>query len=219
MRRITDPAELAAYRRSIVQFHATHAQRMLCKTGDAEAFVWTDTESRPRAIAWLGRSMHPYSGNGGHGAAYRFKTAEARAQWVSECFRRATAHAERTAKDRAEKASQRAKPHALQVGDVLRSSWGYDQTNIDYYQVTALIGTTMVEYRKIGAQSEATGHMTGNSVPAPGAFIGPAKRARVSDYGKRDSIKVLSFASAYKMEAVTVAGIACYNPSGWTAYA
>lgn len=218
MRRITDPAELSAYRRRLVP--AIHAQHVKCKTGDAEAYIWSDDQQRLRAIAWLGRSMNPYSGNGARvGGAYWFKTTEKRAAWIAQCFSAAASKSERTAKDRAEKAAQRAKPHALQVGDVLRSSWGYDQTNVDYYQVTALIGSTMVEYRKIGEQSEATGHMTGNSVPAPGAFIGPAKRARVSDYGKRDSIKVLSFASAYKMEAVTVAGIACYNPSGWTAYA
>lgn len=217
MRRITDPAELAAYRRRLVP--AIHAQHVKCKTGDAEAYIWTDDQQRPRAIAWIGRSMHPYSGAAHQGGAYWFKTTEKRAAWIAQCFSAATSQAERTAKNRAEKAAQRAKPHDLQVGDVLRSSWGYDQTNIDYYQVTALIGTTMVEYREIGAQSEATGHMTGNSVPAPGAFVGPVKRARVSDYGKRDSIRVSNCAHAYKMQTVTVAGIVCYNPSGWTAYA
>ena len=28
----------------------------------------------------------------------------------------------------------------LKVGDVLRSSWGYDQTNVDYYEVVELVG-------------------------------------------------------------------------------
>jgi hypothetical protein len=33
----------------------------------------------------------------------------------------------------------------VKVGDIFYSSWGYDQTNIDYYMVTKLIGKTMVE--------------------------------------------------------------------------
>src|SRR6478736_6785039 len=40
---------------------------------------------------------------------------------------------------------RRAKPHGLKVGDVLRASWGYDQTNIDYYEVVKLIGKSMVD--------------------------------------------------------------------------
>lgn len=33
----------------------------------------------------------------------------------------------------------------LQVGTILRCSWGYDQTNVDFYRVEALVGTSMVE--------------------------------------------------------------------------
>ena len=32
----------------------------------------------------------------------------------------------------------------LKVGDYLESSWGYDQTNVDFYKVVALVGKTMV---------------------------------------------------------------------------
>lgn len=40
----------------------------------------------------------------------------------------------------------------LEVGDILTSSWGYDQTNVDFYQVERLAGKTMVEVREIAAQ-------------------------------------------------------------------
>lgn len=46
---------------------------------------------------------------------------------------------------------KRAKPHELKVGDVLRASWGYDQTNIDYYQVLRVIGKSMVEIQEIAS--------------------------------------------------------------------
>lgn len=40
-------------------------------------------------------------------------------------------------------------PSALKLGDILYSSWGYDQTNIDFYQVTRLVGAHTVEIRAI----------------------------------------------------------------------
>jgi hypothetical protein len=43
------------------------------------------------------------------------------------------------------------------LGDILVASWGYDQTNIDYYQVVALVGTTKVRLRKIAARNTGNG--------------------------------------------------------------
>lgn len=28
------------------------------------------------------------------------------------------------------------KPHTLKVGDIITNSWGYDQTNVDWYRIT-----------------------------------------------------------------------------------
>lgn len=39
--------------------------------------------------------------------------------------------------------------HGYQVGDILYASWGYDQTNVDFYQVTRLIGSKMIEIQMI----------------------------------------------------------------------
>lgn len=216
MQRITDPAALAAYRRTMAPATAQHARS---KLGDAEAYTWTDSTGRLLAVAWIGRAMHPYSSGGGRGSVYRFRSVEQRAEWVRECFRRATAHAEGARQARAEKAAKRAAGHALQVGDVLRASWGYDQTNVEYYEVIALVGSTMVEYRKIGWQSEATGDMQGVCVPAPGQYTSAPKRARVSDYGNRDSIKVHSCAVAFRLAPAIVGVVKCYPASQWTAYA
>lgn len=99
-----------------------------------------------------------------------------------------------------------------------RPRGGYEQTNIDYYEVVQLVGFQTIEYRQIAGQSEATGDMQGVSVPAPGHYIGEAKRARVSTYGNRDSIRVSSCAIASKMTAHTVGGVRCYPASSWTAY-
>lgn len=40
----------------------------------------------------------------------------------------------------------------IKVGDVLYTSWGWEQTNIDFYVVTKLIGNCTVEYSPIGSK-------------------------------------------------------------------
>lgn len=103
---------------------------------------------------------------------------------------------------------------------MLRASWGYDQTNIDYYEVTKLVGSQMVEYRQIGCESVTTEFMQGKSVPSPGKYISEPKRARVSDYGNRDSIKAHDSANAYLMKPeILPGGVKVYQASHWTAYA
>lgn len=108
------------------------------------------------------------------------------------------------------------KPRDVEVDDVLRSSWGYDQTNIDYYQVIALIGKSMVELRQIAAINTQLGDMRGESVPDINNFIGqPFKKRCV---GK--SVSLNSFSSASLLEPISVDnGVKVYKPSAWTSYA
>lgn len=213
MKRITDRAELAAYRRTFVPVaNRGTCQHHRSKLGDAEAWTWTDTLGRACTVVFLGRAQKPV-------LFAHYRKAESMRAGVAEMFARAAAWADRNAKAREEKAAARAKPHALVVGDVLRASWGYDQTNIDYYEVTRLIGTQMVEAREISAQSSQDGFLQGESVPHPGAYRSEPKRYRVSDYGARDSIRIASYASATKMYPREVGGVKVYSVSRWTAYA
>ena len=56
--------------------------------------------------------------------------------------------------------------HRLQVGDILHSSWGYDQTNATFYEVVALNGKTQVTVSQIGKRLSDDGS---GAVPAPDA--------------------------------------------------
>lgn len=47
------------------------------------------------------------------------------------------------------KAAKKNFVHTLEVGDILVASWGYEQTNINFYQVTKKAGKTMVEFKAI----------------------------------------------------------------------
>lgn len=153
-----------------------------------------------------------------HDAHYTMRDRAQALQWAGEYMGKQQAAAQRQADQRAENAAKRAAGHKLKPGDVLRCSWGYDQTNIDYYEVTRLIGARMVEIRKIGAESVNSSNMTGECVPRPGHYIGEPMRKAVSDYDGQ-SVRIASYASAHKIEPREVGGVKVYPVDHWTAYA
>lgn len=162
-------------------------------------------------IAYAGKRTKP-------DARYTMRDRAQALQWAGEYMGKLQAAAQRQAERRAEKAAKRAAGHKLKPGDVLRCSWGYDQTNIDYYEVTRLIGKRMVEIRAIGAESVESGGMTGECVPRLGHYIGEPMRKAVSDYDGK-SVRIASYASAHKIEPREVAGVKVYPVDYWTAYA
>ena len=60
----------------------------------------------------------------------------------------------------------------LKPGDIMVMSWGYDQTNINFYQVIEVTGKCTIVIREIkGSRSEEIGFMTARVIPCPGAFV------------------------------------------------
>lgn len=82
-------------------------------------------------------------------------------------------HAKRMEKraERRKEAEERAKEQAatVKVGDVMVASWGYEQTNIDYFEVVAK-ESTLLTIRKIAQTYEYDGWASGVTEPVPGAF-------------------------------------------------
>ncbi|MDR0576110.1 MAG: hypothetical protein LBI87_00860 [Candidatus Accumulibacter sp.] len=110
------------------------------------------------------------------------------------------------------------KSHNLNVGDVLMASWGYEQTNIDYYEVTRLVGRHSVEIREIARQSQGTHWLQGECVPVKGRYVGEPIIKRVRSDGL--SVKIFSWGAwARKKESRIVGGVEVFSPDHWTAYA
>jgi len=83
----------------------------------------------------------------------------------------------------------------MPVGSVLYTSWGWEQTNIDFYQVVARAGQRTVIIREIGrryCKSCAPDAMQDEVLPVRDAFKGPSMRKRVGPYG----VKITSYAHA-----------------------
>ena len=110
-------------------------------------------------------------------------------------------------------------PHDVKIGDVFRCSWGYDQTNIDFYQVTQVKGA-FIHVRPIAQMSEETMSMQGECVPMINEFIGDEMRKKVSMWNDDASIRINSFSNAYRMKPLAMIGNKpVYQSSHWTAYA
>lgn len=143
----------------------------------------------------------------------RFRTVERAEAYTADWL----ALVRKRAAQKAEARAVRNAPHSLKDGDVLSAVWGYEQTNVDYYQVTKVVSPRMVELRKIGAEVVEDGAaMTGSSVPMVGAFIGEPFRVRPNSH---NTVKLASFMSASPLEFQEVAGVRVYRASRFSTYA
>ena len=100
------------------------------------------------------------------------------------------------------------------IGDLFMRSWGYDQTNIDYYEVVA-VSAKMVTVRTIAQKSIETGFMSGKTTPLPGTYTGKPKRCLAQD----GHIKINSYAWAHYVKPEMVAGIPVYGTDYYSSYA
>jgi hypothetical protein len=87
------------------------------------------------------------------------------------------------------------------VGDILVSSWGYDQTNVDFYKVTKLSPSgKSVTIVRINSEVTGTGFMCGTSVPAVphevSEYEGEPMTKRVNLTSNGYSVNIASYASA-----------------------
>ncbi len=116
------------------------------------------------------------------------------------------------------------------VGDIYSASWGYEQTNVDYYQVIEVTekSVKLQEVEKEYQGNEAHS-MTGYSVPLPGKFTGKAFRRKVLKttryFGKDENedqayFKIDSYKYAYKLQKTEIIkGVFVYEKSLETHYA
>lgn len=102
--------------------------------------------------------------------AHGFRWHRQKACWYSKQTGERLALAEKLANGEqvAEAPAGAAKPqvqpaHSLRVGDILEASWGYEQTNINFYQVVALKGRTMVSVRECALEPAEVDNITGMS--------------------------------------------------------
>ncbi|MDO8421123.1 MAG: hypothetical protein Q7S99_03075 [Parvibaculum sp.] len=166
------------------------------------------TDRHSDAVVYLYEARGQFMVVAYHGKAgkrdfhFRYTKEATRTARVAEFFKQRQA---RRASMAARKAESN-KPHTLEVGHVLKSTWGYDQTNVDFYEVVEVNGAHMVTIRKIASSAESTGDMTAREMPVIGEYISAPKRKRVTCGGVR--IASYSFASLWDCRPVSTSSYA-----------
>ncbi|OMH34807.1 hypothetical protein [Tersicoccus sp. Bi-70] len=85
---------------------------------------------------------------------------------------------------------------AAKTGTIYCSSWGYDQTNIDFYEVVAATAKT-VQLRPIRSRCvEVTGELSEYVEPVPGDYNGEPFRRKVLTYA-RGAVAINGYTNAY----------------------
>lgn len=167
-----------------------------------------EKEGRLYGIAFSGKSANP-------AWHYKFKSQESLSKLIEETVAGLEAHKAAVKARRA----QRFAPHGLKGGEVFRSSWGWEQTNVEYYQVVSVKGQ-MVELREIAQERQEQSFMAGECAPLPGVFIGEPIKRRVSMAGSVPKVKIHQSSTAYLEKPIQViAGAPVYGKQYWSSYA
>lgn len=132
----------------------------------------TDIKGRPvaRLYKWLtvGKNKDTYKLLEG----YFFGDEARREHWIKEKMANIKANLETDSKNK-EARKEAAGQHPYKIGDILYQSWGYDQTNIDFFEVVGILPKS-VKIRPISQKmvEGSGGFMCENVTPANGKYIG-----------------------------------------------
>lgn len=113
---------------------------------------------------------------------YRFKSEEQRAVYIRQFFDGVKATQDYKDGQKAATKAKRLAGHGAVVGDIYYTSWGYDQTNVDFYEVTAITPGS-ITVRPLKQSTTETGFMCGNTVPHKGQVCGEEIRCMFTGHG------------------------------------
>jgi len=78
-------------------------------------------------------------------------------------------------------------------GALLYTSWGYEQTNIDFFQIVERVSDSFVLIQEIAGKWENEGWSRDKGMPDAGNFTGKPMRKKIQSYG----IKIDECRTAY----------------------
>lgn len=147
--------------KTLTRFIPTGSVKVAAKDSETVAYLYVSLRGYPAAIIYIDKQTKPFE----HRA---YRDAARREQHIVAVFAGRAARAAQKARDAAERLAW---VNPYKPGDLFSRSWGYDQTNVNWYEVISSKGKTLV-LREIGQLRTDTGNMCGQCVPEPGRYIG-----------------------------------------------
>ena len=155
--------------KSYVSFHNGTYESIL--DGQVQVVKFNTKDGKPAVAIFKGKQKNPIS-------TYKYATIAR----MNEAIELQVQYAKAEIKRKAEK---KARPNVeIAIGDILYTSWGYDQTNIDFYLVVGLVGKATAEYVSIGSkQVEQTSWCSADISPDISVKGTDVQRGRIGQYG------------------------------------
>lgn len=136
--------------------------------------------SKLRALGWLGAD-----------GAITAQGAQALALWADK-----SPAGQSVMSDFLADATRVVEARAPRVGDVLVSSWGYDQTNVDWYRVVRVTAKSVVIQECHGVRADADDEYTDHMVPGAPSERSKPQTKRVRQGLDSYSVTISSYADA-----------------------
>jgi hypothetical protein len=144
---------------------------------------------KPAAAVYSGKSENPLWD-------YFFGSESAREQYIADQVEKSKA-AMSARQERAQ--AKRDFQHGMKDGDILYSSWGYDQTNINFYEVVGVVGKQVI-VREVESKVVRQERGADYVVAVPGRFTSrskPLKKIPQKGYRDQPYIKISPSQNAY----------------------
>ena len=149
--------------------------------------TWTNVKGRP--------VLRTYRGESGKPVSYYYYVSETNRQEKIDSYKKSADNEEKRKAER--KVARMNVVNPFQIGDILTSSWGYDQTNVDFYEVVGVTDKS-VKIEKIGSTTISDHGVGGLSVvPNTSWRVGKVMTKRVRESGY---VSISSYAVASKWD-------------------
>ena len=137
---------------------------------------------KPAATIWTVKSSKPLSN-------YYFPTVEQMEKHIQEMTSRIKAHTDMINKRKDERKATPEKLASLKVGDIYQSSWGYDQTNQEFWKVLEIRGQIVI----LGEMGhKVVNSSIGSDLVIPEGLTGKNVRRRIQFYNGNPYFKINS---------------------------
>lgn len=124
-----------------------------------EVYYKEDANGKPIAMGFAGKRTRP-------DFYYRFNSRDRLNDHLDQWQKNIASHNEYVAKQKA----KRLQPTTLKKGDILSGLWGYEQTNVTFYEVLKVVGKRSVEIQEIAQSLDWSGGPTAYATPVKGSF-------------------------------------------------